>query len=244
MSLSARKLYLLTAAVLALVLVAGWFLLISPKRSEAADLQAQAADQVAKNDQLRVQVVQLAKAAEHIPEQKAKIAEIRQRIPEDARLPTLIRALSDAAKGANVELVSLAPGSPSLLPSATPTKPATGAQQSGAAAAPSGLYDLPVQIQIAGSYYDVEQFLGNLEDLERETLVSGFTLALDSGDKAPEPAVRKSPRLTVTLQGHVFVAPSTGTLPNAAVTNGQAAPNAGTSTTTGNDSSANSAPAN
>ena len=79
---------------------------------------------MAKNDQLRVQVAQLAKAAEHIPEQKAKIAEIRQRIPEDARLPTLVRALSDAAKAANVELVSLAPGHPALLPSATPTKPA------------------------------------------------------------------------------------------------------------------------
>ena len=216
MSLTARKLYMLTAAVLALVLAAGWFLLISPKRSEAADLRTQAADQVAKNDQLRVQVAQLAKAAEHIPEQKAKIAEIRQRIPEDARLPTLVRALSDAAKGANVELVSLAPGTPTLLPSATPTKPAAAtAQQPAKPAGPSGLYDLPVQIQIAGDYYDVERFLGNLEDLERETLVSGFTLAIDSSDKAPAPAVRKSPRLTVTVQGHVFVAPTTGTLPGA-----------------------------
>ena len=110
-----RKWSIGTAVIVVLLLVASWFLLIAPQRSEAADLNAQAAVVVADNQQLTVEIETLKAQQKQLPKWQAQLAEIQSEIPASAAMPGLIRQLSKAADKAGVELVSLAPSSPATL---------------------------------------------------------------------------------------------------------------------------------
>ena len=82
-----RKWSLLSALLVVVVLLAGWFLLVSPKRSNAADLRTQTASQESKNSDLKAQIADLQAKQKNLPQQKAIIAEIQQEIPQNPRAP-------------------------------------------------------------------------------------------------------------------------------------------------------------
>ena len=116
------------------VLAAGWFLLISPKKAEAADLVAQTASQEATNDGLRTQLEVLKAQAKDLPKKQAELARVQAKIPDDPALPTLIRALTGAAADAGVELVSVTPGAPVAAEAVPGTTGPEGAAGAGAGA--------------------------------------------------------------------------------------------------------------
>lgn len=206
-----RKWTILGAVGVVLVLVAGWFLLVSPKKSEAAELRDRATAQESQNDQLRLDIVRLRKQAAGVPEQKALLASIKKAIPDNPALPSLVRDLTSIAAGSNVKLVSLAPATAQAVTPAG-SKPAAPAP-AGKAAAPSGLFQIPVAITVEGSYFDVQRFLSGAEGLDRKMLVTTFTLApgAKSGDKPATPVAGKSPVLTATINAQVFASPDLGT---------------------------------
>src|SRR3982751_17471 len=79
------------------VLVAGWFLLVSPQRSHAASLRAQAVSQESANASLQSQVNQLEQQKKGLPAQQRQLNKIAARVPDNPELPALIRQLSTAA---------------------------------------------------------------------------------------------------------------------------------------------------
>src|SRR6478609_7454308 len=90
--------WILGAAALSVLLaVAGWFLLISPERSKAADLQSQRVTQQQRNDQLRLDIAQLKAAYKTLPAKQAELAVIQRQLPNNPALPTLVRSLSSIA---------------------------------------------------------------------------------------------------------------------------------------------------
>lgn len=210
-----------TALLVVLMLVAGWFLLISPKRSEAADLQAQTTAQMAQNASLQNQIAVLQSQAKNLPAQQAELAAIRQHLPDNPALPGLVRSLTDAATKSGVTLVSLAPSTPTAAPAAkttTPsgtTAPATGTGQSAAAAAAAAagatLTMVPIAVTVTGSYYDTELFLNKVEGLTRSFLVTGFTVA-----PAESQASSATGDLTTVIQGRVFYTPAAAAAPTTA----------------------------
>src|SRR5690242_8457876 len=103
------------AVVAVLMLIASWFLLISPQRSEASDLRDQTAAQQQQNDQIRLQTQQLKAQFASLPARQAQLAEIKQEMPENPALPSLIRDLSKYAGQADVTLQSVAPTTPAPL---------------------------------------------------------------------------------------------------------------------------------
>jgi type IV pilus assembly protein PilO len=216
---------------------AGWFLLVSPKRSEAADLKSQKTAQDAANAKL-VQKLEMLKAQQaDLPEKQAELAVLRKQIPDNPALPTLVRGLTDAGRAVGVNLVTLAPEAPIpvVLPVAvTPVAPATtaatdssdssstdsssdGAATDGAATTPvvpvappaPSLYQVPLKLELTGSYFELEQFVNRLEGLRRSFLVTGFTLsAPDASDIASAATVELAPDdLALTIQGRVFLSP-------------------------------------
>src|SRR5919112_4321550 len=89
------------AAALALV-AASWFLLISPQRSQAAELREQAAAQQAANDMIRLRTQQLKAQFASLPQRRAQLAEIQQQLPATPMLSTLLRQLQAVADQAGV----------------------------------------------------------------------------------------------------------------------------------------------
>ena len=199
------------------VAAAGWFLLISPKRAEASDLRLQADQKTQANGALQTQIAMLKAQAKQLPQQQAKLAAVAAKIPDNPALPALIRALTNAADEAGVELVSLSPAPPAAVApatsAATPVAAAApAAAQPGAAAAPPAsigtLQAINLSMNVVGGYFQVEQFFDRLENLTRATKVTAFTLAPGANPvaKAPAPATNPGKVLQATISGVVYMA--------------------------------------
>ena len=204
MSAVKQRAVLAFVAVLA-VLGLGWAFLVTPQRSQAAELRAAAAEQEQANERAVMQLAVLQAQARDLPEQRARLADIARKIPATPALPELVRALRDAAADSGVEFLSLVPGAPA---------PADGG--TGDAAAPAGLQAVPVTINVVGGYYDVEQYVSALETLPRALRVTRLDLApgqnplaaAGPADQAAARAALPKSTLSATVVGQVFVSPA------------------------------------
>lgn len=141
------------------VLAAGWFLLISPKHSQVASLKSDAANAEVQNSQLQTKLSVLRAQQKGIAAENAALAKLANKIPTTADLPGLLRKLTTSATDANVILTSLTPAQPTPLTSAP------------------GISSITIAMVVTGKYFDVAQYLSNLETLDRGLLVTGITMA-------------------------------------------------------------------
>ena len=194
------------------VLAAGWFVLVSPKRSDAADLRNTAAQVASQNSQLQTQLTILKAQAKALPKQQANLAAVAAKIPDNPALPALVRSLTAAATSAGIELVSVTPGVPTLPAAAAPAAAPLPASAAAAASAASAgqLSQIPLSLSVVGGYFEVEQFISNLEGLQRSMRVTG--LSLSPGTNPMKPAAAGSTQsddgksLTTTITAQVFMA--------------------------------------
>jgi type IV pilus assembly protein PilO len=220
-----RKWSLLALLLVLAISAAGWFLLISPKRSEAADLRGQTATQEDANARLEQKIQVLMAQQEELPRQRARLALIRSQIPDNPALPALVRDLTAAGRKVGASIDAMSPSLPvAAAPAAqTPVAATSGETAETAPAAPTAaLYQVPLNLEVSGSYFELEQFVNKLEGLKRSFLVTGFTLAEDSESEVPGD-------LKLSLQGRVFLSPEVAAAP---ATTG-AATTTGTTATTG-----------
>jgi Tfp pilus assembly protein PilO len=226
------KQYVVLTVLGAIVLTAaGWFLLLSPKRTEAADLRTQADQQIAANGALRTQVSVLKAQAKALPAKQAQLAAVAAKIPENPALPALVRALQKAAEESDVELVSVAPTAPTDVtagPAAAPvgsaptnatavTTTVTGTPAvNGATAATGALKQISLALNVVGGYFQVEQFLDKVESLSRAMKVKTMALAPGTNPVVPGSAAgaEGSPdkTLSATISAMVYMAPGRTTL--------------------------------
>jgi Tfp pilus assembly protein PilO len=178
---------LLTVVAIVAIAVGGWFVLISPQRSHASDLRTQTQSQEQRNAQLRATIASLQAQHKGLPEVQAELAKLGVQLPNNPALPALIRSLSSASDAAGVDLVSLAPSPPAAMaaaaPAAAPASPAPAGTSSAGAATPAApaanvgaLQSINVSVVVDGGYFQVEQFVSNLEALTRPFLTTGITL--------------------------------------------------------------------
>jgi Tfp pilus assembly protein PilO len=133
-------------------------LLVLPKMSQVSTAQDQL-DQAQRDQQTlesRKSALEDAKAA--APQARKTIAEVNQRIPATAEEPGLILLLQNAAISAGIDLVSLSPG--------TPVFDAT-----------TGLSKIAVGVSATGTYFDVTDFMYQIETLPRAAIVTNLSLA-------------------------------------------------------------------
>lgn len=194
------------------IMAAGWFLLVSPKRAEAAAVREQTLSQESTNAGLRTQLEVLQAQAKDLPKKQADLARVAAKIPDNPSLPSLIRALTAASTSAGVEFVSVTPGAPAAVAAAAaapvaaaPADPAAAP----AAAGPAGsLAAIPVAINVVGGYFEVEQFIAALENLPRALRVTNLTLAPGASptDKEKAASTEDGRTLTSTITGSVYMA--------------------------------------
>lgn len=221
-----RQWSLLTGLAVVGVLAAGWFLMVSPQRSHANELRGQAASKQQSTAGLLTQVAQLKQQAKDKPAQQRTLMKIATQIPDNPQLPTLIRELTAAAHDAGVSLQSLSPSAPTLV-TATAAGTTTTA---GAAASAAPLAQIPVTLQVTGSYFNVESFFRSVEHLDRAMMVVGFSVGPGSsggstgattGTSSGSDASAVPGALNAQIQAVVFESPTvapatTGTQPTTA----------------------------
>jgi Tfp pilus assembly protein PilO len=225
-----KKSITVTVVGVLIMSAAAWFLLIAPKHDEAAATEQLVAEQRTTNQALATELEVLEDKAAQLPTKRAALDEVTAKIPTGPDLPTLVRALTAAAESSGVELVSVTPGAPAAPTGQTPVAPvapatadptAAAAAPAAAGAAPAApaagapaagatagaLMAIPITITAVGDYFDVAQFVRELEELPRAMRISGLTLAPGTSPSTPEPAFRSgSPSLTSTITGAVFMA--------------------------------------
>jgi Tfp pilus assembly protein PilO len=211
------------------IVAVGWFVLVSPKRGEAADLRAQTVTQVDANAMLQTQIEVLKAKAKDLPKEQATLAAVAAKIPDNPALPGLVRALLDASATSGVELVSITPGTPVVVaPPAAAVAPVDGqsapdptvpAVVPGPGAA-GQLANIPVAINVVGDYFEVAQFVAALEGLPRALRVNNLTLAPGASPTAPAATettdAEDGSSLTTTINGFVFMSADTTPAPASA----------------------------
>jgi len=152
-------------------------LLVLPKMGQVSQAQVQL-DQARGEQQTlesRKSALEDAKAA--APEARKTIAEVHKRIPPTADEPGLILLLQNAAISAGIDLVSLSPGTPVLDTT-------------------SGLSKITVGVSATGTYFDVTDFMYQIETLPRAAVVTNLSLAPGEASQTGVPLLT----LTATIQ--------------------------------------------
>lgn len=214
-----RQWSLLTGLAIVVILVAGWMFIVKPQHTTANSIQAQAASIQQHNSVLANQVASLRARSKDLPAQQAKLAAISVKIPDNPALPALIRALTSAATGAGVDLVTIAPAAPTAVTAAAGGSPGAAATgRTTAAGAPTSptqpLTEIPVTLTVHGTYFTVEQFFFNLENLPRALRVTQFNLSpggATNGSAASPTSGSAVEQLTASISAQVYMAPDATT---------------------------------
>jgi type IV pilus assembly protein PilO len=175
-----REIYIITAVVAIVLIVAWYFLLLSPSRAKLSDLDSQVQAQQAALTTAQQDVARLESYKKTAPQARAEIVRLGKMLPESEGIPSLIIELTRTADASGVDLNSITRGG---------TQPGT----------PFGLQT--VTLQVTGRFFDVEDFLYRLESyvafrnagfrvtgrlLEVTTVsLSGGTTAAVDGSTAP-----------------------------------------------------------
>jgi hypothetical protein len=132
-SLSGRLAAALAGAAVLLVVLVGWFVLVSPQRSKAASL--------ATNIQSTQAQVESTQAYVDNPATKKAVHDLKRLkkvLPDDPKVSQILRQLSTAAAASGIALTTTSPG---------------------AAVASSGGEAVPVSLSVNGHYVNLERFL-------------------------------------------------------------------------------------
>ncbi len=214
-----------------IMLVVAWFLVLSPKRQQVAELNASTVDQRQAADQLRGRISLLKKMGEEVPAQEAKLAAIQQRMPTTMALPSLIRQLSSVASQAGVQLAGITPARPSDVSSTVPVD--HGSSTPGAAGAAGGQATTPtrpaatgeasptvsttqlraatVSITVCGSFAQLRTYLQGIESMRRVVAVSAVDIT-----RGACTAAGGEDDLTAALTAHAFTVAAGGASPEGA----------------------------
>jgi Tfp pilus assembly protein PilO len=133
MTLTDRDRKILIALVPIVVLVAYWFLLLSPKREQAATAKEELATQQQRLDAARVAANAAHGAKEDFDASYAQVVRLGKAIPSTVDMPSLLVQLDAAAAGTGIRFTKIAtgdrvPGATTSTPAQTTTPPPAGSE--------------------------------------------------------------------------------------------------------------------
>jgi Tfp pilus assembly protein PilO len=123
-SLSDRDKKLLLFIVPIVVLGAFWFLLLSPKRDEAAKAEQEAVQQEERRDAAQTQVDQASAAQTDFAADYGEIVRLGKAIPAQVDMPSLLVQLESAAEGTGIRFTKITTGERTQVSAPEPAPPA------------------------------------------------------------------------------------------------------------------------
>jgi Tfp pilus assembly protein PilO len=179
---------------IAILAIAFWMVLLSPKRDEAKKLSAQV-DQVKSSlAQHEAEAAEGEEARAEFPAEYQHLVVLGKAVPGDDDIASLLVQLNRIAEHANgsfrdIKLSSTggessqAPPVSSGAEPASPTEVAASLLPLGASVGPAGLAVMPYQVTFNGNFFDVADFIGGLDSLvktnDAKVVVDGRLLTID-----------------------------------------------------------------
>ena len=188
MSARARLILVIVGALVVCALF--YFFAIRSRQSELGEVRAQVEDEENRTQQLQTELERLQQLQENAPRLEARLAEIREMVPETNEVPNFIFQVQQAASQAGVRFVQITPQ--------LPKPPPEGAQ----------LAEVPSTVSAKGSYFSMQDFVRRLYDLDRAARIDNLTLAAE--ESADEEAAGPSQELVLETTTRVFFELPTG----------------------------------
>jgi Tfp pilus assembly protein PilO len=213
----------LVVGLLLLVVLVGWFALISPKRSTASSLKQQTAA-------VQAEIARNSSSAftQALPAvRSANVFSLTQAMPTKLDTPGVIITLNGLAHASGISFDSIQQGASSAAASTV----TTGSTDPFAAQ--------PIQVQFTGSYYNLLSFLQRMRNLVRVEHGKLFTAGrlFDVTNVSLAEGPKKWPQVTATLTINEFV-PQSLAVTTPTTTGTTSTTTTGTTTTTSNSTSA------
>lgn len=197
MKLSKREMVLLTILLIAASIYIYYNYIYMPVVNNAAAVKSE-------NDKLQANLRELEKlkASQKKPAQvaqklKTDYQALLNKVPEDPYVPEMIVYLADAAKESRVELkkIDYKYDEKSTANAPVPTDGAEDKKTANAAAVKSS----QLEIEAAGTYYDILAFMLTVENAPRAFVLTGMDLT--SSKRKPQEATALAPASGTTVQG-------------------------------------------
>lgn len=153
----------LAAVAAALIVVAWFFLLFSPKNDEVSVLHDEREQALTQQQTVQTRIAALEGIRSAAPEIEAGLAAARTLVPAQVALPTALRQLQHAADEAGLTLDSITPDRAGEVPGV------------------EGVSQFGVTMTLQGSYFQLVDFTRRLEDptlLGRAVLVEDVNVAI------------------------------------------------------------------
>jgi type II secretory pathway pseudopilin PulG len=201
-----------------------WFLALSPKRKEAADLQSQIAAQHAAVQQAQQQIATYLKARDSYKADYAVLTRLGKAVPADDDIRSLMVQLNGAADSTHVDFAKLDVGGAS---GATATPP-TSSASTGALAPPpgtvqvgtTGISALPFTLSFGGTYANLTDFFARLDRFvsvhNAKVRATGRLLRVETISLVPSSA--GWPRMTADVGAATHLVAASGATPGASPT--------------------------
>jgi type IV pilus assembly protein PilO len=183
-----RNMLILGSLGIVLVVVAFYFLLLSPLLARL-DEQAQAREaKQAQLAQLQQEVNELEEVRRNSPEIERQLLELNKRIPTQPEIPTLVVQIEEIADAAGVTQVSIQPGSPGPPPG-------------------GGDFSVqPITMSFEGTYDQLQDFLLRTRNLARLVTVNSVTYEEAAEATTAEPTIEQM--LQVEIEADVYFQPT------------------------------------
>jgi Tfp pilus assembly protein PilO len=210
-----------TVTIMAVLLIAGWFLGAQPLLANASAADAERSSVEAQNVAHEARIAQLLIENKQLPSLEKDFAALDASIPSSSDTSSFISGLNSLAIGAGVQITGITVGNPQAYtvpssaqvaapstdaaapaPSAAPAPVVTGPQAptatTNALITPANFVGIQVAVSVAGQYDAVLAFTKGLQSGGRLFLVTGFTSnrSLDNPDANV---------VTSTVTGYIYV---------------------------------------
>jgi hypothetical protein len=234
-----RDRLMVVGVLCAVTLAAGWFLVLGPRREQAANLAKQVAEQRQERDSALADVAAGITAKREFARYYATVARLGAAVPDDDNVPSLLLQVERAAQASKVDFRSLRVGqssgtaTPAPTPPADPAAPATQAATAtlppGAAVGLAGFPTMPFSFEFDGDFFHLSDFVGRLERFlvvrNRSLAVSGRFMTIDGISLSA--AGQGFPRIKASVAATTYLLPASEGLTDGATAAGPAAGNAG-----------------
>lgn len=216
---AARTWDLAAIIVAVLMLVAAWFLLVSPVLSEASATNDETATQEAANDVARLEVTALGRDFARIDEYRSVLSIMQEQITTTQRYADLQRLVAQVAEDNNVVIESLQFGTGTAIDAPEPEATEEPAQDEAAEAEPAttgdeevqeavkalftGLFSISVDIELSGRYSDVLAAINQLQTGELRLVLINSVMLEPQGDDVEGSADADATKAEIS--GEVFV---------------------------------------
>lgn len=227
-----ERLWLIGGGLVAFVLtLIGYFMFISPQRSQTSDVNSQVATTQQQNAKLKARLDGLQEQNKNLPKYAADLARARLALPATSGVPDFLRSLQALGSSTHANVTSVTFGQPAAIAAPVAAAPAAGATAGAstsvtkstspggaasttgpAAPAASAVMQIPITASVTGSIDALETFLDQLQTVQPRavliTQIAESTGAASSGTSASGGAT-----LQLTMQA--FVSPATAAAPAA-----------------------------